>query len=68
MKIEVNGEEREVRDEARTVIAALAALGVEETRGVAVALNDRVVPRSSWAEQPVEEGDRIEIVRAVQGG
>lgn len=36
--------------------------------GVAVAVNDRVVPRSRWRSTHVVLGDRVEIVSAVQGG
>lgn len=37
-------------------------------QGVAVALEDAVVPRGSWAATTVRPGDRVEIVTAVQGG
>ena len=37
-------------------------------QGVAVAVDDAVVPRGSWATTVVAPGDRIEIVTAVQGG
>jgi len=36
--------------------------------GVAVAVNDTVVPRTRWADTPIREHDRIEILTAVQGG
>jgi sulfur carrier protein len=35
---------------------------------VAVAVNASLVPRSTWAATTVAEGDRIELLRAVQGG
>jgi sulfur carrier protein len=38
------------------------------SQGVAVALNRRVVPRSTWPNCEVYAQDRIEIVRAFQGG
>ena len=36
--------------------------------GIAIALADRVVRRAAWAETPVSEGDRVEIITAAQGG
>ncbi|MGY5765229.1 sulfur carrier protein ThiS [Brachybacterium sp. DNPG3] len=36
--------------------------------GVAVALDDAVVPRSRWAATPLSAGVRCEFVTAVQGG
>ncbi len=37
-------------------------------RGVAVAVNQSVVPRGSWASTAIHSGDHIEILQAVQGG
>jgi len=36
--------------------------------GIAIALADRVVRRTDWAETPVSDGDRVEIITAAQGG
>lgn len=36
--------------------------------GVAVALNETVVPRGLWGATTVRPGDRVEVVTAVQGG
>jgi sulfur carrier protein len=37
-------------------------------RGIAVALNGRVVSRAEWDSTVLKDGDAIEIVRAMQGG
>ncbi|MFI6427809.1 sulfur carrier protein ThiS [Promicromonospora sp. NPDC050880] len=37
-------------------------------QGVAVALDDVVVPRGAWDTTTVRPGDRVEVVTAVQGG
>ncbi|GEO98567.1 sulfur carrier protein ThiS [Methylobacterium haplocladii] len=69
MRLIVNGEpcERDARD-----VAALFAIEAEAralpTEGIAIALNGRVVRKPSWPETLLSEGDRIEIVRAMQGG
>lgn len=68
MRIVVNGAPREVDDDA-TVDALVVALGRDPAgRGVAVAVNDEVVPRAAWERTELSEGDRVEIVGAVQGG
>lgn len=36
--------------------------------GVAAALNSDVVPRTEWAARPLQDGDDVELVTAVQGG
>ena len=40
----------------------------KETRGIAVAINGTMVPRSVWAETRLSDGDEIEIVKIMQGG
>ena len=68
MKLRVNGEERELPD-VRTIEELLRLLAIPGDRGgIAVAQNDRVIPRARWTETAVREGDRLEIIHAVQGG
>lgn len=66
MKATINGEQHELPD-GLTVAQVLAHVQAPE-RGIAVAKNDRVVRRAAYGEERVEEGDRIEIIRAVAGG
>jgi sulfur carrier protein len=68
MKLVVNGEKREIAG-VRTIDELLRALAVPlERGGIAVAWNDRVVARGQWSETTLSEGDRLEIIHAVQGG
>ena len=66
MRIEVNGEPRELRAE-RTIRDLLVSLGLGDTL-VAVERNEQIVPRAEHAEAEVRDGDRIEIVHFVGGG
>ena len=61
----VNDEELEVDDDT-TVSRLLETLGFSE-RGIAVAVNWTVLPRSQW-NSALPEGARVEVVTAVQGG
>ncbi len=55
--------------DVRAVGDLISALSLPEYgRGIAIAVNDTVVSRSRWHEHELQDGDRIEIVRAVQGG
>ena len=65
MIIRVNAERLEVDDQT-TVATLLQSLGYPD-RGVAVAVDQAVVPRSSWA-TTLSDGAHIEVVTAVQGG
>jgi sulfur carrier protein len=68
MTIELNGERVEISDGA-SVSTAVARLGAGgERRGVAVAVDGEVVPRSAWERTPLSDGQRVEVVGAIQGG
>lgn len=67
MRLVVNGEPTEI-PEGETVAWILDRLQIVDPRGVAVAVDGEVVPRSGWAEESLSEGQRVEVVRAVQGG
>jgi sulfur carrier protein len=62
----INGERKEVTDGA-TLAALLEELGIA-TSGIAVAVNDAVVRKTTFAAHPLAEGDTVEIIRAVAGG
>jgi sulfur carrier protein len=66
MTIHVNGEPTEL-DETMT-LGALVDARVADRRGVAVALDGEVVPRTDWDDTPLRGANRVEIVGAVQGG
>lgn len=65
MKVLVNDEAVEV-DAATTVSALLERLGFPE-KGIAVAVDWSVLPKSEW-DTALSDGARIEVVTAVQGG
>ena len=66
MKLSVNRQAVEA-DAGETLAGLLQRMSVP-AEGVAVAVNNRVVPRSEWATTPLHEEDRITIIRAARGG
>ena len=68
MTVELNGERVTVADGASVADVVARAGAGDGRRGVAVALDGEVVPRSEWAGTELREGQRVEVVRAVQGG
>jgi len=38
------------------------------TKGIAVAVNNQVIPKANWADTPLREADQILIITATQGG
>ena len=68
MKVVLNGAVTELTA-GSTVQAALEALELPASgRGVAVAVDAEVVPRGQWGDHELQEGARVEILRAIQGG
>ncbi|WP_409484817.1 sulfur carrier protein ThiS [Arsenicicoccus dermatophilus] len=66
MTITVNGEQREV-PEGCDVAALVTELALSPD-GIAVAVDQAVVPRARWAGRTLEAGSRVEVVTAMQGG
>ena len=70
MRVTVNGQPR---DCDTATIADLwrsetADLEIAEPRGFAISLNGAVVRRTAWPTTPVNDGDAVEIIRAMSGG
>lgn len=66
MRLLLNGEERDVA--GVVTIADLVALLGLDARKVAVERNLEIAPRSTYADTPLADGDRIEIVTFIGGG
>lgn len=70
MRVEVNGQNKSV--EARNLAALWEAetrdLAPPSRRGFAMALNGALVRAPDWDGTVLNEGDRIEIIRAFAGG
>ncbi len=68
MNIKVNGEDKTIKEEVLLSDFLENELNVEDSKGIAVAVNLNIVPRSKWETTTIRENDEIEIVHAVQGG
>ena len=68
MNVVLNGDDRELRDGALLADAIAASGAPADRRGVAVAVDGEVVPRSEWDRTRLADGARVEVLQAVQGG
>ena len=66
MRIQINGEPREIADE--TTLAQLVSLLELKPEQIAIELNRRVVRRTDWSKALLREDDTLEIVHFVGGG
>ena len=67
MTVEVNGQTVDLSDDV-VLSDVVAWEGATEGRGVAVAVDGEVVPRGDWASTRLHEGQKVEVVGAIQGG
>jgi sulfur carrier protein len=68
MQIMLNGKTTTI-DPGVTLAAVLRKHDIaDDATGIAVAVNDTVVPKREWAARTLESGDAVEVIRAVQGG
>ena len=65
-RVTVNGKQRAI-EEGTTMSELIDSLGLHE-QAVAVEFNRRILKRSEFSGRLLADGDRIEIVRFVQGG
>jgi sulfur carrier protein len=68
MTILLNGRPVELAAPATVAAAVACAGGDGERGGVAVAVDGEVVPRSAWTRTELSDGQRVEVVGAIQGG
>ena len=68
MKVELNGEVVALPEGAALTEAIEASGANGEQRGVAVAIDGEVVPRSEWSRTSLREGQKVEVLAAIQGG
>jgi len=67
MNIYVNDKVQELHGEAK-IADALAALNIPSQKGIAIAINNSVIPRQEWDTHMLQDNDKITLIRATQGG
>ncbi|HQV77636.1 MAG TPA: sulfur carrier protein ThiS [Chitinophagales bacterium] len=67
MQIYINHESYHF-DENSSLEKAISSLQLKETKGIALALNEEIIPQNKWQEMTLNDGDKIIIIGAVAGG
>jgi sulfur carrier protein len=67
MNIYVNNKLQELQEQAN-ITALLEAINITSPKGMAIAINNNVVPGTEWATYVLEENDKVTLIRATQGG
>lgn len=66
MKLKVNSKETEAKD--GFTIAELASQLALPERGVAIAVNNKMIPRTEWNERILQPNDNLVVIKAACGG
>ncbi len=67
MEITINRKVQTIPEDY-SVEQLLSQLVPENTRGIAVAVNQTIVPRGSWSSHKIQSNDDVMIIKATQGG
>lgn len=54
--------------EGATLLLALEQNGIVSQKGIAVAINNAVIPKAEWSTLKLADSDKITIIKATQGG
>ena len=65
MKIQINNTPKETQ--ATTLSALIAEAGLPE-KGIAAAIDNKMIPKAEWESTPLHEGANIVIIKAACGG
>jgi sulfur carrier protein len=68
MELKINQQLKKFKAESLSVQSLLDLEIPHKQNGIAVAINNTVVPKSNWNQQLVKETDEILIISATQGG
>ena len=67
MRLIINGKET-MLDGSMSVIEYLASIGFDEQVSIAVAINGEIISKDQYVETQLQDGDSMEVVRAIGRG
>jgi len=68
MELKINNQTKQFTPDNLTVQVLLDLEIPNKQNGIAVAINNTVIPKSNWNIHPLNENDEILIISATQGG
>lgn len=67
MTVSVNNQLIQIESDA-SLGGLLAQLALDQQKGIAVAVDNAIVPRARWQQYPLSGNESITILQATQGG
>ena len=66
MKLLINSEQKDFS--GKNISELVQSLSMVSTNGIALAVNEKVVPKTEWEKFELKENDKILLIKATQGG
>ncbi len=67
MVVQINSEEHQL-EQSVSLMSMLERLELNNKKGIAIALNEEVIPKAQWESTELSDNDKILIIKATQGG
>ncbi len=67
MEIFINNKQHNIKEQS-TIKDLLLQLDITQTKGIAIAINNLVIPKEQWEQHTIVEADKVIIITATQGG
>ena len=67
VEVSINQENFKFPDNG-TLADVLPLLQIRQPDGIAIAVNDTVIPKGEWERTPLQQHDKVFVIRATQGG
>ncbi len=67
MEILINNKSYILTQDAN-LLDVFSAANISDSKGLAIAVNNKVVPRKSWDDFKLSENDKVLLIKATQGG
>ncbi len=67
MKIHLNDEVKEIAENS-TITMMMERLNLEIINGIALAINDEVIPKTTWDQHQLKQDDKLLLIRTIAGG
>jgi sulfur carrier protein len=68
MQLLINNVLKNFESEIVSVAVLLEAESILDSRGIAIAVNQNVIPKKEWDNFPLKDKDSVLIIKAAQGG
>ena len=68
MQVRLNDQEIQINHNQADLVSLMKEHSLYHDSGIAVAINNEILPKQSWIEYQIKDNDNILIITATQGG